>query len=129
MSEQEYLFGKVETLLPLLTEYRKSGSASINHQQTATLKEVITEILGRGLYDFSCSTCVLNYMLTVESWYHREKKKVETHGNDYAGVELITADTPMDTSIAINPYGEDYRVQQADQPKNKRSRKKKTDDR
>lgn len=125
MTDQDYLFGKVETLLPLLTEYRKSGSASISHQQTAILKEVITEILGRGLYDFSCSTCVLNYMLTVESWYHREKKKAEVDSNDYAGVEIITPDTPMDTSIDLNPYGEDYRVQQVEQPKNKKGRKKK----
>jgi hypothetical protein len=58
----------IDTLLPILYEYRAIGQAKVSADASETLKSIYAEIFGVYNIDSRCPSCVINYLYMLEAY-------------------------------------------------------------
>jgi hypothetical protein len=59
---------KIESLLPVLNNYRATGQAKIEHHQGLLLSELVGQLFGTYNIQTSCASCVIHWLSQLDAY-------------------------------------------------------------
>ena len=71
---------QIKHLLTYLTSYRTTGKMKIEHDDQLLLRNIYMEIY-KVKPNIGCPTCVSHYLHMLESYYERERSKIQPEVN------------------------------------------------